>query len=106
MRVRDLMDDQLFGRPDQSDHPQSMEGPARARMAEPDRRSAIRDPDDLKVTGLSEQTINEIDALFPERSADPRDSDREVWMKAGERRLVRFLIDQYKLAHNLTENDD
>jgi len=45
-----------------------------------------------KVPYLSVDLIDYIDKLMPERSPDPNDSEREVWMKAGERRLVRKLI--------------
>ena len=34
---------------------------------------------------------NELERRFPHRCPDPKDSEREIWMKAGERRLVDFL---------------
>lgn len=33
----------------------------------------------------------ELERRFPHRCPDPKDSEREIWMKAGERRLVDFL---------------
>lgn len=36
-----------------------------------------------------------LDERFPERSAELSWSDREVWMKAGERAVVRFLRAQF-----------
>ncbi|MGE3367008.1 MAG: hypothetical protein AB7I34_26610 [Rhizobiaceae bacterium] len=33
-----------------------------------------------------------LDRKYAERSPDPKDSEREIWMKAGERRLVRHLL--------------
>lgn len=41
---------------------------------------------------LDGPTINYMDKVFPERSPDPRDTEREVWMKAGERRAVKHLL--------------
>lgn len=35
--------------------------------------------------------IEALDALYPERTPDPQWSDREVWMRVGERRVVRTL---------------
>jgi len=36
-----------------------------------------------------------LERQFPERSADLRWSDREVWFRAGERQVVRFLRAQF-----------
>lgn len=36
--------------------------------------------------------INMLDALYPEQSPNPNDSERLVWMKAGQRELIRKLI--------------
>jgi hypothetical protein len=36
--------------------------------------------------------IEWLETLYPERCPDPKDTEREVWMKAGERRVVRVLI--------------
>jgi len=46
---------------------------------------------------VTNELLRELDKRFPERCPDPKDSEREVWMKAGERRLVRFLHQQAKL---------
>lgn len=45
----------------------------------------------LELPPLSQALIDALDARFPERCADPADTDREIWMKAGERRLVNTL---------------
>lgn len=44
---------------------------------------------------VSEALIDALDKTFPERTADPAWSDREIWMRAGERRAVRFLRGQF-----------
>lgn len=36
--------------------------------------------------------IKELDKMFPEQSADLRDSDKKVWFKSGQRDVVRFLL--------------
>ncbi len=62
-------------------------------------RDAARGTDavDVKVRAISQHLVDDLNALYPDRSPDPEDSDREVWMKAGERRVVRFLISQLNL---------
>lgn len=40
---------------------------------------------------LSRDLMDALEGLYPARPADPKDSDREIWMKAGERRLVDVL---------------
>lgn len=40
---------------------------------------------------LSRDLLDSLEGLYPPRPADPKDSDREIWMKAGERRLVEVL---------------
>lgn len=44
----------------------------------------------LPVTAID--LITRLDKLYPEKAPDPLDSERELWMKAGERRLVRTLL--------------
>lgn len=40
---------------------------------------------------ITEELMNYLNKLYPERCPDPRHNDREIWMRAGERRVVRFL---------------
>ena len=40
---------------------------------------------------IDQRLIAELDKRFPHRCADPKDSEREIWMKAGERRLADWL---------------
>lgn len=40
------------------------------------------------VPPLDAKTIEYMERLFPERCPDPKDSEREIWMKAGERRAA------------------
>lgn len=43
------------------------------------------------VPELDRGTVEFALRAAPERCPDPRDSDREIWMKAGERRLALLL---------------
>lgn len=40
---------------------------------------------------LSKELLEALEALYPAKAPDPKDSDREIWLKAGERRLVEVL---------------
>lgn len=44
---------------------------------------------------LTEEILTLLSETFPHRCADPKDTEREIWMKAGERRLVDVLIAKY-----------
>lgn len=35
--------------------------------------------------------LDALEVRFPERCPEPEWSDREIWIRAGERRVVRFL---------------
>ena len=40
--------------------------------------------------------LDELNERYPERSAETEWSDRDVWLKSGERRVIRFLNEMYK----------
>ncbi len=40
--------------------------------------------------------IYKLAELYPEKCPNPEDDEREIWMKAGERRLVRLLLHKLK----------
>jgi hypothetical protein len=46
----------------------------------------------------SYELVEELDRLYPEKSPNPLDSEREIWMKAGERRLVNNLLIRKKVG--------
>lgn len=50
---------------------------------------------------LSVDLLKHLEAHYPERCPNPSDTDREIWMKAGERRLLNYLI---RLAKNAEED--
>lgn len=39
--------------------------------------------------------LERLEALFPNRSPSPNDSDREIWLKAGRAEVVSLLRDEY-----------
>lgn len=49
-----------------------------------------------KVPAIPADLMQWLDEAFPEKCPDPDDTKREVWMKAGERRLVRRLLAHFK----------
>lgn len=40
---------------------------------------------------VPQDLLEALDKQFPERCPDPGWSDREIWMRVGERRVVRYL---------------
>lgn len=51
------------------------------------------------LPATAEALVNELDGLYPERSPSPHENDRELWMRAGERRLVRALLRRLNITH-------
>jgi len=51
---------------------------------------------DRKLPDLSKDLLDILDARFPSRCPDPKDSEREIWMKVGQRKVVEFLQDVYE----------
>ena len=51
------------------------------------------------------ELLEALNQRFPERSPELNWPDREIWVAVGERRVVRFLIEQSKRQQeNLLEN--
>lgn len=56
---------------------------------------------------FSADLIKQLDRDYPERCPDPSDQVAEMWMKAGERRLVRNLLERLRQLEedsNILEN--
>jgi hypothetical protein len=47
---------------------------------------------------MSEDFLKALDQFCPCRPPNPADTDREIWMKAGERRLVEVLQAKFQQA--------
>lgn len=46
----------------------------------------------------TEDFLDALEELYPARPPDPKDTDREIWMKAGERRVVEVLRAKFNEA--------
>jgi len=56
--------------------------------------------DSLKIGfQMSEDFLRSLNEMYPPRPPDPKDSEREIWMKAGERRLVEVLQSKFNEAN-------
>ena len=63
--------------------------------------------DSLKIGYLmSEEFLQELDRLVPPRPPNPLDTEREIWMKAGERRLVEVLWAKFNQANESVLSPD
>lgn len=45
---------------------------------------------------VSEALLSQLSERFPELCPDPQWSDREIWMKVGQRSVVRFLSEVFR----------
>jgi hypothetical protein len=59
----------------------------------------VNDPIERKLPDLSKDLIDALSDRFPCRCADPNDSEREIWIKVGQRKVVEFLQDVYDEQH-------
>lgn len=50
----------------------------------------------MKLPVYSIDLIKELDAMYPDQCPDLKVSDREIWFKAGQRSVVRFLMSLVK----------
>lgn len=48
---------------------------------------------------LSKEAIQALDEMYPLTLPNPTDTDRELWMKVGERRLVEVLKAKFAEAN-------
>lgn len=46
---------------------------------------------------ISNELIECLDSIFPEKSADLKDTEKEVYFKGGQRSVVNHLINQKKI---------
>ena len=49
--------------------------------------------DDIQLPYTVEELVKTLDKVFPEKSADLKDSERIVWFKAGQRSVVTWLLE-------------
>ena len=51
----------------------------------------------IKTPIISEELINYLEQLFPDKCADLKDTEKEVFYKSGQRSVVNHLIEQFKI---------
>ncbi|HCL3314582.1 TPA: hypothetical protein N2A14_002590 [Pseudomonas aeruginosa] len=45
----------------------------------------------IELPAVPKDLLDALDKRFPERCPEPSWSDREIWMRVGERQVVKFL---------------
>ena len=50
-----------------------------------------------KIPVITEEMIDYLDKLFPDKCADLKDTEKEVFYKSGQRSVVNHLIEQFKI---------
>ena len=51
----------------------------------------------IKTPLISKELINYLEQLFPDKCADLKDTEKEVFYKSGQRSVVNHLIEQFKI---------
>ena len=51
----------------------------------------------IEIPIIPEELIKYLNTLFPDQCADLKDSDREIFYKAGQRSVVNHLIEKFKI---------
>ena len=51
----------------------------------------------IKTPLISEELIYYLEQLFPDKCADLKDTEKEVFYKSGQRSVVNHLIEQFKI---------
>jgi hypothetical protein len=51
----------------------------------------------MKVPIIKEELIKYLNSLFPDKCADLKDEEKEIYYKSGQRSVVNHLINQYNI---------
>jgi len=51
--------------------------------------------DEIVLPALSQDLINKLDKLFPDKCPLLTDTDREIWFKVGQRSVINYLQQTY-----------
>ena len=51
--------------------------------------------DEIVLPALSQELINKLDKLFPDKCPLLTDTEREVWYKVGQRSVINYLQQTY-----------
>ena len=63
--------------------------------------------DEIVLPALSQDLINKLDKLFPDKCPLLTDTEREVWYKVGQRSVINYLQQTYddQLQDNIITKD-
>ena len=51
----------------------------------------------VKIPIIKEELIKYLNSLFPDKCADLKDTEKEIYYKSGQRSVVNHLINQYNI---------
>lgn len=54
-------------------------------------------PKKIEVPLLSKELIDYLDGMFPDKCAELKDTERDIFYKSGQRSVVSHLIDKFKI---------
>lgn len=54
-----------------------------------------------RVPPIPREILEYLERIFPDKAPDLSDSDREVWAKAGEQRVIRKLRAEFSIQNQL-----
>jgi len=62
---------------------------------------------EIVLPALSQELINKLDKLFPDKCPLLTDTDREIWFKVGQRSVINYLQQTYdeQLQDNIITKD-
>ena len=53
-------------------------------------------PKKIEIPIITDELVNYLDSLFPEKCADLEESEKEIFYKSGQRSVVKHLIGKQK----------
>lgn len=56
----------------------------------------MSDKHGIDLPHIPDDLIHALEEKFPDRCPDPADDDRTIWIKAGMRRTVEYILDQHR----------
>jgi len=54
-------------------------------------------PKNIEVPQISKELIDYLDAMFPDKCAELKDTERDIFYKSGQRSVVSHLVDKFKI---------
>ena len=54
-------------------------------------------PKKIEIPTITDELVNYLDSLFPEKCADLQENEKQIFYKSGQRSVVKHLIEKYKL---------